>query len=207
MERVKWTDRIRNEAVLERVGEEIMMLKLIRKRKRNCLGHWLRRNCLLKDALEVMVNGRRVPEGLLLVDIMPHGTTINSDGYVATLKKLQVRLSRVRRHREKQNVQRCWRVEFGKQQPTRLTITRMRDKFEVDGTVQDVLKGRCGRKRSSTDNECVDAVMQAFAQSPEKSMRNVINLVDKFRATECTERKKSVRWPAKVTEDAVEDAR
>ncbi|KAJ4440418.1 hypothetical protein ANN_08559 [Periplaneta americana] len=43
-------------------------------------------------------------EGLLLVDIMPHGTTINSDAYVATLKKLQVRLSRVRRHREKQDV-------------------------------------------------------------------------------------------------------
>ncbi|KAJ4450692.1 hypothetical protein ANN_02121 [Periplaneta americana] len=39
------------------------------------------------------------------------------------------------------------------------------------------------------------------------STRNVINLVDKFRATECTERKKSVRWPTKVTEDAVEDAR
>ncbi|KAJ4429718.1 hypothetical protein ANN_21922 [Periplaneta americana] len=35
MERVKWTDRTRNEAVLERVGEERMMLKLIRKRKRN----------------------------------------------------------------------------------------------------------------------------------------------------------------------------
>ncbi|KAJ4427758.1 hypothetical protein ANN_25411 [Periplaneta americana] len=31
MERVKWTDRIRNEAVLERAGEERMMLKLIRK--------------------------------------------------------------------------------------------------------------------------------------------------------------------------------
>mgnify|MGYP006908191459 FL=1 len=37
-----------------------MMLKLIRKRKRNWLGHWQRRNCLLKDALEGMVNGRRV---------------------------------------------------------------------------------------------------------------------------------------------------
>ncbi|KAJ4444974.1 hypothetical protein ANN_06773 [Periplaneta americana] len=43
-------------------------------------------------------------QGLLLVDIMPHGTTINSDAYVATLKKLQARLSRVRRHREKQDV-------------------------------------------------------------------------------------------------------
>ncbi|KAJ4431177.1 hypothetical protein ANN_19774 [Periplaneta americana] len=37
-----------------------MILKLIRKRKRNWLGHWLRRNCLLKDALEGMVNKRRV---------------------------------------------------------------------------------------------------------------------------------------------------
>ncbi|KAJ4430677.1 hypothetical protein ANN_19268 [Periplaneta americana] len=52
MERVKWTDIIRNEAVLKRVGKERMMLKLTRKRKRNWLGHWLRRNCLFKDALE-----------------------------------------------------------------------------------------------------------------------------------------------------------
>ncbi|KAJ4432583.1 hypothetical protein ANN_21206 [Periplaneta americana] len=63
------------------------------------------------------------------------------------------------------------RVEFGTQPPTRLTIARIRDKFEVDGTVQNVLKGRCGRKRSSTDNESADAIMQAFAQSPKKSMR------------------------------------
>ncbi|KAJ4445706.1 hypothetical protein ANN_12391 [Periplaneta americana] len=55
MERVKWTDKIRNEAVLEREGEERMMLKLIWKRKRNWMGHWLRRNCLLKNALEGMV--------------------------------------------------------------------------------------------------------------------------------------------------------
>ncbi|KAJ4427509.1 hypothetical protein ANN_25157 [Periplaneta americana] len=60
LEHVKWTDRIRNEVVLESVGEERMMLKLVRKRKRNWLGHWLRRNCLLKDALEGMVNERRV---------------------------------------------------------------------------------------------------------------------------------------------------
>ncbi|KAJ4438881.1 hypothetical protein ANN_14834, partial [Periplaneta americana] len=38
MERVKWTDRIRNEAALERVDGERMMLKVIRKRKRNWLG-------------------------------------------------------------------------------------------------------------------------------------------------------------------------
>ena len=55
--------------------------------------------------------------------------------------------------------------------PTRVTITRIRDKCEVDGTVQDVLKGRGGRKKSSTDNESVNAVMQVFARSPKKSLR------------------------------------
>ena len=42
---------------------------------------------------------------------------------------------------------------------------------EVDGTVQDVLKGPYGRKRSSTDNESADAVMQVFARSTKKSLR------------------------------------
>ena len=68
-------------------------------------------------------------------------------------------------------VQGRWRVEFGRPPPTMVTITSIRDKFEVDGTVQDVSKVRCGRKRSSTDNENADAVMQVFARSPNKSLR------------------------------------
>ena len=60
MERVKWTDKIKNAVVLERVGEGRIKLELIRKRKRNWLDHWLRRNCLLKDALEGMVNGKKI---------------------------------------------------------------------------------------------------------------------------------------------------
>ena len=57
MERVKWTDKIKNAVVLERVGEERLMVELIRKRKRNWLGYWLRRNFLLKDG---MVNWKKV---------------------------------------------------------------------------------------------------------------------------------------------------
>ena len=60
-------------------------------------------------------------------------------------------------------VHRRWSVEFGTPPPTRVTIARIRVKFEVDGTVQDVLKGRCGRKGSSTDNENADAIKQVFA--------------------------------------------
>ena len=53
-------DKVNNAVVLERVGEGRTMLELIKKTKRNWLGHWLRRNCLLKDALEGMVNGEKV---------------------------------------------------------------------------------------------------------------------------------------------------
>ena len=60
MERVKWADKIKIAVVLERVGEGRIMLELTKKRKINWLGHWLRRNCLLKDALEGMVNGKKV---------------------------------------------------------------------------------------------------------------------------------------------------
>ena len=40
-------------------------------------------------------------------------------------------------------VQRRWKVEFGTPAPKRVTTTRIRDKFEIDGTMKDVLKGRC----------------------------------------------------------------
>ena len=36
------------------------MLALIKKRKGNWLGYWLRRICLLKDALEGMINEKKV---------------------------------------------------------------------------------------------------------------------------------------------------
>ena len=42
------------------MGKVRTMLELIKKRKGNWLGHWLRRNCLLKVALEGMVNGQKV---------------------------------------------------------------------------------------------------------------------------------------------------
>ena len=50
----------KNAVVLETVGDGRIMLELIKKRKRNWLGHWLRRHCLLKDALEKMINGKKV---------------------------------------------------------------------------------------------------------------------------------------------------
>jgi hypothetical protein len=69
---------------------------------------------------------------------------------------------------EKVKVQRCWRNEFGT--PTPITITRLYDKFETDGTMQNVNKGQCGRPRNSTNNESVVTVTQTTL-SPEESVR------------------------------------
>ena len=46
--------------MLEKEGEGRILLELIKKGKRKWLGHWLRRYCLLKDALEGMVNMKKV---------------------------------------------------------------------------------------------------------------------------------------------------
>jgi hypothetical protein len=51
MEKISWTDRVRNE-VLHRVKEEKNILHTIKRRKANRIGHMLRRNCLLKHVIE-----------------------------------------------------------------------------------------------------------------------------------------------------------
>jgi len=52
MEKISWTDHVRNEDVLLRVKEQMNILLEIRKRKANWIGHILRRNCLLQRVIE-----------------------------------------------------------------------------------------------------------------------------------------------------------
>jgi len=47
MEKISWTDHVRNEEVLLRVKEQRNILHEIRKRKTNWIGHIWHRNCLL----------------------------------------------------------------------------------------------------------------------------------------------------------------
>jgi hypothetical protein len=52
MEKIGWTDHVRNEEVLLRVSEQRNILHEIRKRKANWIGHILCRSCLLKEVIE-----------------------------------------------------------------------------------------------------------------------------------------------------------
>ena len=56
MEKISWTDHVRNEEVLLRINEQRNILHEIRKRKANWIGHILRRNCLLQQVIERKIN-------------------------------------------------------------------------------------------------------------------------------------------------------
>ena len=58
MEKINWTDHVRNEEVLLRVKEQRNILHEIRKRKAKWIGHILRRNCLLQWVTEGKLQGR-----------------------------------------------------------------------------------------------------------------------------------------------------
>ena len=57
MEKIGWTDHVRNEEVLLQVNEQRNILHAIRNRKANWIGHILRRNCLLKQVIEEKIKG------------------------------------------------------------------------------------------------------------------------------------------------------
>ena len=58
MEKISWTDHVRNEEVLLRVKEKRNILHEISKRKEaNWTGHILRRKCLLQQVIEGKVKG------------------------------------------------------------------------------------------------------------------------------------------------------
>jgi len=52
MEKISWTDHVRNEGVLLRVKEQRNILHEISKQKANWIGHILRRNCILQQVIE-----------------------------------------------------------------------------------------------------------------------------------------------------------
>jgi hypothetical protein len=57
MEKIRWTDHVRNEDVLLRVKEQRNILHEIRKRKENWIRSILRRNCLLQRVIEGKIQG------------------------------------------------------------------------------------------------------------------------------------------------------
>jgi hypothetical protein len=59
MEKIGWTDYVKNEKVLHNIKKESNILRTVRRRKANRIGHVFRRNSLLKRVIEGKVEGTR----------------------------------------------------------------------------------------------------------------------------------------------------
>jgi hypothetical protein len=57
MEKISWTDPVRQEEVLQRVKKERNILHTIKRINGNWIGHILHRNCLLKHVIERKLEG------------------------------------------------------------------------------------------------------------------------------------------------------
>ena len=57
MEKIIWTDRVKNDEVLHR-AEERNILRTVKSRKANWIGHILRRNCLQNHVTEGKIRER-----------------------------------------------------------------------------------------------------------------------------------------------------
>jgi len=58
MEKISWTDHVRNKEILLRVKEQRIILHEISKQTAYWIGHILRRNCLLQRVIEGKIKGR-----------------------------------------------------------------------------------------------------------------------------------------------------
>ena len=77
------------------------------------------------------------------------------------------------KHENITEVQRQFERQFQKTPPTRRTIAHIRDKFEADGTVQDINKQCSGRPRTSTNPNGEDQLLETLSRSPKKSIRQL----------------------------------
>jgi hypothetical protein len=58
LEKISWTDRVRNEKVLQSVKGERNILHRVKRKWANWIGHILRRNCCLGHVIQGKIEGR-----------------------------------------------------------------------------------------------------------------------------------------------------
>src|SRR6266403_5301744 len=59
LEKIRWRDKVHNDEVFARVNEERCLIKTIRQRQKNWIGHVLRGDSFLRDVMEGRVVGMR----------------------------------------------------------------------------------------------------------------------------------------------------
>ena len=62
MMKIKWIERVSNQEVLRRVGEKRSLLRTLRRRRDNLVGHIMRHDGLMKTIVEGQVEGKVRPQ-------------------------------------------------------------------------------------------------------------------------------------------------
>ena len=94
IEKISWMDHVKNEEVLQRVGQKQELLDMIIKRKKNWIGHVLRGEGLLKEVIEGRMFGKRGRgrPRIGMLDVLLEGNKFH----------------RMKRRAEDRNEWRCW---------------------------------------------------------------------------------------------------
>ena len=61
MLKIKWTDRITNNEVFQKVKEERLLLKILKNRRLSWIGHTIRRNEFVVNILKGTISGKKRP--------------------------------------------------------------------------------------------------------------------------------------------------
>ena len=61
MLKIKWTHRITNEEVFQRIREERLLLKISNNRRHSWIGHIIRHNEFVVNILEEAISGKKRP--------------------------------------------------------------------------------------------------------------------------------------------------
>ena len=79
MEKISFTDRVRNEEILHRVKEERNIVHILKRRKDNWIGHILHRNCLLKHVTEGKIEEGTEATGRKRKDVSSYWMTLRNE--------------------------------------------------------------------------------------------------------------------------------
>jgi len=91
--KIKWTDRITNEEVFQRVKEERLLLKMLNNRRYSWIGHIIRNNEFVVNIMERAISGKKAMGRPRLQYLKQVARNKDADSYTA-MKKIACNKSR-----------------------------------------------------------------------------------------------------------------